>query len=202
MKIITVDREFGSGGRELGKRLADALNIPCYDQEIIDEVAKLHGLDPIHVEHISESDIRAVYPITIGRRFATIPTVEKDKIKILVTQQEVIKKLAGEGDCVVIGRCADVILQELYPFNLFVYANEQSKLERCMEREKNGQTSREILARMKKIDRERASFRELLADSKWGNKEVYHLCVDTSEKEIKTLIPGLVAYIRCWYQEP
>lgn len=201
MKIITVDREFGSGGRELGKRLADALKIPCYDQEIIDEVAKLHGLDPNHVEHISESDIRAVYPITIGRRFAMMPTMEKDRIKILVTQQEVIRKLAEAGSCVVIGRCADIILQDLCPFNLFVYANEQSKLSRCMEREKNGQNSREILARMKKIDRERASHRELLANSKWGNKEVYHLCVDTSEREIKTLIPGLVEYIRCWYQE-
>lgn len=201
MKIITVDREFGSGGRELGKRLADALNIPCYDQEIIDEVAKLHGLDPIHVEHISESDIRAVYPITIGRRFAMMPTMEKDRIKILVTQQDVIRKLAEEGSCVVIGRCADVILRDLCPFNLFVYANEQSKLACCMEREKNGKNSREILARMKKIDRERASHRELLANSRWGNKKAYHLCVDTSEKEIKTLIPGLVEYIRCWYQE-
>lgn len=56
MAIITVEREFGSGGRELGKRLADALEIPCYDQEIINEVAKQKGLDPAHVERISEAD--------------------------------------------------------------------------------------------------------------------------------------------------
>ena len=73
--IITIGREFGSGGRELGKRLADALHISCYDQEIVDEVAKLHGLDPGHVERISEADIRAAYSITIGRRFSVPPIV-------------------------------------------------------------------------------------------------------------------------------
>ena len=92
MRIITIGREFGSGGRELGKRLADTLNVPCYDQEIIEEVARLHGLEPEQIEHISKADFRAVYPITIGRRFASPPLVTRQTVKILVSQQEVIKK--------------------------------------------------------------------------------------------------------------
>ena len=69
MKIITVSREFGSGGRELGKRLADALGVPCYDHEIIERVAEKHGFDQNYVSHISEKDIRVFYPSTVGNRF-------------------------------------------------------------------------------------------------------------------------------------
>ena len=97
MRIITIGREFGSGGRELGKRLADTLNVPCYDQEIIEEVARLHGLEPEQIEHISKADFRAVYPITIGRRFASPPLVTRLRVKILVSQLEFINKTRPAG---------------------------------------------------------------------------------------------------------
>ena len=69
-KIITISREFGSGGRELGKRLAEALGVPCYDYQIIEMVAEKQGLDKDYVENASERDIRAFYPTTIGVRFS------------------------------------------------------------------------------------------------------------------------------------
>lgn len=199
MKIITIDREFGSGGRELGKRLADALGISCYDQEIIEEVAKLHGLDPAHVERISEADINTVYPMTIGRRFYNPHISVKDDIKILVSQQEVMKSLAMRGDCVIVGRCADVILREDSPMNLFVYANQQSRLKRCLERAREGENEQMILRQMRRIDRDRAQFRELLADSAWGKPSTYHLCINTSDREIKSLIPAIAEYTKCWF---
>lgn len=68
MKIITISREFGSGGRELGKRLADALGIPCYDHEIMDMVAEKHGFDKNYISHVSEKDIRVFYPSTVAHR--------------------------------------------------------------------------------------------------------------------------------------
>ena len=68
--IITVSREFGSGGRELGKRLSEALHIPCYDNEIIAMISDEQGLDPDYVARVSESGLRAEYPLTIGRRFS------------------------------------------------------------------------------------------------------------------------------------
>ena len=201
MRIITIDREFGSGGRELGKRLADALQIPCYDQEIIEGVAKLHGLEPEHVEHISEADVRTVYPMTIGKRFMMYPTKTKDSIQVLVSQQNVIRTLAADGDCVIVGRCADVILRDLNPMNLFVYGSQESRLLRCMQRIKEKENERDILHMMRKIDRDRAACRELLTDSKWGQKETYHLCINTSDKTIKQLIPALVSYVDCWFEE-
>lgn len=199
MKIITIEREFGSGGRELGKRLADALGVPCYDQEIIDEVARLHGLDPAHVERISESDVRTVYPVTIGRRFSVPNVQSRANMKILVSQQEVIKSLARQGDCVVVGHCADVVLRDLSPMNLFVYANQDSKLARCLQRAKEGEDQHTILRQMRQIDRNRAGYRDLLSDVPWGWAKTYHLCLDTSNHEIKTLIPALAEYVKCWF---
>lgn len=199
MRIITIGREFGSGGRELGKRLADTLHIPCYDRQIIEEVAKLHGLAPDHVERISEADIRTIYPMTIGRRFYAAPMINEDRVKIAVSQQEVIKKLARQGDCVIVGRCADIILRDMHPLNLFVYADEDSKVARCLERAENGETRKMILQQMRKIDRDRAAFHELLTDKKWGEKETYHLCINTSGKEIKQLIHALAEYARHWF---
>ncbi len=148
MKIITISREFGSGGRELGKRLADELGIPCYDHQIIENFAK-------------------------------------------------------QGDCVIVGRCADVILKDYHPLNLFVYADKEAKIERCLRRAPAGEklTRGDIERRMRQIDRGRAQYREMYADSKWGAKETYHLCISTTEKYIKEIIPGLAAYVRCWFSE-
>lgn len=131
MKIITISREFGSGGRELGKRLSDALGIPCYDHEIIDMVAEKHGLDKNYVAHVSEKDIRIFYPSTIGHRFLTNQSALQQPVKIAVAQQEMMRQLASQGDCVIVGRCADVLCREMNPFNIFVYADRLSKLQRC-----------------------------------------------------------------------
>lgn len=199
MKIVTIEREFGSGGRELGKRLADALEVPCYDQEIIEEVARLHGLDPAHVERISERDVRTIYPTTIGRRFSIPHAHTTNNVKILVSQQEVIKSLAKRGDCVVVGHCADVVLRELSPMNLFVYADQQSKLARCLQRAKEGENPQTILRQMRQVNRERTAYRALLTDTPWGNVATYHLCINTSGREIKTLIPALSEYVKCWF---
>lgn len=127
MRIITISREFGSGGRELGKRLSDALGIPCYDHEIIDMVAEKHGLDKNYVSHISEKDIRVFYPSTIGHRF--------------LTNQSALQQPVTE----------------------------------C------------------------AAYRELFTEDKWGRKECYHLCINTSGKEIKNLVPAVAAYANAWF---
>lgn len=207
MKIITISREFGSGGRELGKRLSDALNVPCYDDEIIELIAERQGLAKEYVARMSERDMRNLYPSTIGRRFTGFPfhaqAITQQIIQITAEQHNVIRELAGKGNCVVVGRCADVILHTLNPLNLFVYASQESKLARCKSRatEDEHYTDREIVQMMRRIDKERAAYREVIADSEWGHKETYHLCINTSDKEIKKLIPGLTAYVKCWFGE-
>lgn len=203
MRIITVSREFGSGGRELGKRLADALGVPCYDHEIIDMVAEQNGFDKDHVANVSERDIRIFYPTTIAHRLITTHPVAQQSVKIVVAEHELIKELASKGDCVIIGRCADVVLRDFKPMNIFVYADRHSKLLRCAERASENEhfSEKEMLRRMKRIDRDRAAYRGLFTEDEWGKKESYDLCINTSDRNIKTLIPGIAEYIKCWFQE-
>ncbi len=197
--IITIGREFGSGGREMGKRLADALGIPCYDKEIINEVAKLHNISPERVDKITQSDIMTVYPGTIGRTFSSHIYYNDSAIKVMSSQYDVIKRLASEGDAVFVGRNADVVLKEYNTFNIFVYADSESKLKRCMARSEGGETEKEILKAMKKINKDRASNRRLMTDDAWGKKESYHLCIDTSGRQIKALVPFVAEYIKAWF---
>ena len=203
MRIITISREFGSGGRELGKRLADELGIPCYDHEIIDMVAEQHGFDKNYVAHISEKDIRMFYPSTIGHRFMASRSVMHQPVKITLAQHEIIKQLAQQGDCVIVGRCADVVCREMKPFNIFVYADRVSKLARCEERANENEhfSEKEMLRIMKQIDKERAAYRELFTEEDWGRKESYHLCINTSGKEIKMLIPAIAEYVKIWFDQ-
>lgn len=203
MKIITISREFGSGGRELGKRLADTLGVPCYDHEIIEMVAERYGFDKNHVAHVSEKYIRVFYHSTIAHRLVTPHPVAQQSISITVAEHTLIKELAQQGDCVIVGRCADVICREMHPFNIFVYADKLSKLARCEERaDKNEHLSEKNLFRkMKQIDKERAAYRALFTEEDWGRKESYHLCVNTSGKEIKTLVPAIAEYAKLWFAQ-
>lgn len=203
-RIITISREFGSGGRELGKRLAKALGIPCYDHEIIEMIAKENGFNEDYVANVGEKSIEAAYPLTIGHRFGMQPfQIMEQPIRVAVAQRQIIENFAKQGDCVIVGRCADVILKDYHPLNLFVYADKEAKIERCLRRAPAGEklTRGDIERRMRQIDRGRAQYREMYADSKWGAKETYHLCISTTEKYIKEIIPGLAAYVRCWFGE-
>lgn len=203
MKVITISREFGSGGRELGKRLAEYVGVPCYDHEIIDKVAETYGYDKNYVSHFSEKDIRVFYPATIGHRFMPSTQTEQQSVKVTLAQHEIIKQLAAQGDCVIVGRCADIVCREQKPLNIFVYADKLSKLKRCQERASENEqfSEKEMLKKMKKIDKERASYRSLFTEENWGRKESYHLCVNTSGKEIKTLVPALGEYAKLWFEQ-
>lgn len=199
--IITISREFGSGGRELGKRLSEALGIPCYDHEIIQMIAKEHGFDENFVAHLSEKSLQASYPPTIGHRLSATPhAMTKQAIKVVVEQRKIIEGFAKQGDCVIVGRCADVILADYHPLNIFVYADKAAKLQRCIDRAPQGENLAvpELERKMRSIDKQRAQHRELYTTTKWGAKENYHLCVNTSGKEIKTLIPAIVQYVKAW----
>lgn len=201
--VITVEREFGSGGRELGKRLSDVLSIPCYDDEIIEMVTKEHGFNPDYVARMLDGRLQTAYPLTIGRRFSVPHTMMDQSISIAVTQRKIIEHLAQQSDCVIVGRCADTILAHLHPLRIFVYADRTSKLRRCQQRAGEGEqlSPSEMERKMKQIDKNRIRQHEIVADIPWGAKEGYDLCVNTSGKEIKDLIPALAQYVRCWFAE-
>lgn len=103
----------------------------------------------------------------------------------------------------IVGRCADVILYDMNPMNLFVYADQQSKLMRCTKRapEDEDLSAAEMIRKMHRVDKDRAAYRGLFTDTRWGRKEAYHLCINTSGKETKSLIPALAAYVSCWFDK-
>ena len=197
MSIITISREFGSGGRELGKRLAGALGIPCYDSQIIEMVAQKENLDKNYVASRSENEIKMFYPSTIARGFSRYNYAMLQSVQIMASEQELILKLAEEGDCVIVGRAADIILAHKKPFRIFVCADEQSKLERCRARAEEDEklSDKDILRKCREIDKRRAAHRKMFTEKVWGYAAGYDLCINTSGKEIKELIDPIVAYI-------
>ena len=203
MKIITVSREFGSGGRELGKRLADHLGFDYYDSEIIDYVAKNSGLSADYTEKLLENHGWKNIPVTFRGTIGSSSYLQSGKVRLLLEQKKVIENIASLGqDFVIVGRNADVLLREYHPFNIFVCADTEAKLRRCKERadEKEMLTEKELLRKMKEIDKSRTQTREILSGSAWGARENYHLTLNTSDWEIKALVPAVADFANLWFE--
>jgi len=203
MKIITVSREFGSGGRELGKRLADNLGFDYYDSEIITLLAKNKGMDENYVEKaLTAGSLRGI-PLHFGRSFSSGVAQQQSHTGLLIEQKRVIESIAAQGrDFVIVGRNADMILSEYCPFNIFVCADMESKLGRCQERSDEGEkySKREMEKKIRAIDKSRAHTRELMGGPQWGSRTAYHLTVNTSGCSIKALTPAVAAYFCAWYE--
>ena len=203
MKIITISREFGSGGRELGKRLADRLGFDYYDSEIISAVAKNSGLNANYVETQLDDHGWQKFPVTFRGTIGSSAYMQANKVQLLIEQKKVIEEIASLGkDCVIVGRNADVLLRDYHPFKIFVCAETEAKLRRCRERasEKESFTDKELLRQMKEIDKSRARTREILSGSAWGDRASYHLTVNTSDWSIKALVPAVADFANLWFE--
>jgi len=204
MKLITISREFGSGGRELGKRLADILGFDYYDSEIIYAVAQKSGFDEHYVENVLDNHGWQKFPVTFGGTLNSYPYMYSIKIDLLLEQKKVIDEIAAlDKDCVIVGRNADVLLSEHSPFSIFVCADTDSKLKRCMDRAPEGEklTEKELLKKMKQIDKQRAQTRAILSGSEWGQRSAYNLTVNTTGWNIKELAPAVAEYARRWFEQ-
>ena len=131
-KIITIGREFGSGGRELGRRLAEELGIAYYDREIIAEIAKRTELSEQYVQQIVEHRPLNLMPITIGHSICPVPHPLMEQNQEIYRQQaQILTEMSQKSDCVLVGRCAAYILKDKNPLKIFVYADMASKIARC-----------------------------------------------------------------------
>lgn len=199
-KIITISREFGSGGREVGKRLAEKLGFAYYDSEIVKLLTKETGLSEKYIENISERGIYP-YPFNFGKTFYMLNFVQSMQSDVLVKQTKIIKEIAKKGNCVIVGRGADVILKDYNTMNIFVYADMEFKIKRCLEKSKEDEnfSLNELKQKIKQVDKNRKKFHNLLSDDSWGNKENYDLCINTSNIKIKDIIDPLSSYIDKWF---
>ena len=202
MRIITISREFGSGGRELGKRLAGLLGYDYYDREIITAIANQNGLDESYVEMTLEKQDWQAMPLTFGRSFAGINGIQQMQTNLLVSQKRVIEEIAKVGkDCVIVGRNADVLLADKKPFRIFVCAGMDAKIRRCIERASEGEdiSRKEVKQNIRRIDKSRAKTREILGGGKWGDGSAYHLIVNTEGWDMEELALAVAGFIFRWY---
>lgn len=189
-KIITVGREFGSGGRELGRRMAELLGYAYYDYEIISEIAKRTELSEEYVQRIIEKRPVPFFPITTARSFAVADDyATRQSIQVYEQQKRIIEEMANNSNSVFVGRCADYILQDKKPFRVFVCAELESKIERCKRNASTGEklSDKEIRKNIAKIDRNRAQYYEFYTSRIWGDKLNYDLCINTTNLNIERL---------------
>ena len=190
--IITIGREFGSGGRELGRRLAEELGIEYYDREIITEIAKHTELSETYISEVIDGKHHALYPITIGHSISLADNYALLQMQeVFTAQNKIICDLADKSDCVIVGRCADYILREKSPYKIFVYADMDSRIKRCLERETELEdyTERQMKKRIKRIDRNRAHYYSFYTGQRWADKSNYDMCINTTNTVIKDIVP-------------
>ncbi len=175
-RVIAISREFGSGGRTIGKEVAAKLGIPCYDSEIIEKISAETGFAKEYVEQYGEYAISDnLYNNALaGRTY----NGQSDADKLWLAQTEVITKLAEQGPCVIVGRCADYILRETADcLSVFIHASDEKRAERIVS--VYGQREEAPAQRLRDKDKKRKAYYELYTGTAWGEADNYALCLDS-----------------------
>ncbi|MBO7344649.1 MAG: cytidylate kinase-like family protein [Clostridia bacterium] len=202
MNIITISREFGSGGRELGRQIAEILDYDYYDREIIATIAERHDLDENYVEHALTNHIWHTIPLTYAHSFATPIIMQTPHVELLQEQRKVIEEIAKSSkNFVIVGRNADVLLRKFNPFNIFVCADMPSKIARCKARAEGVElnfTDKDFMQKIKNVDKNRERTRAIIADGTWGNRHSYHLIVNTTDWDLNQLAISVSDMAKRW----
>ena len=186
-KIITIGREFGSGGRELGRRLSEKLGYAYYDQEIITEIAKRTALSEEYVQQIIERKPITSFPIHVGHSFYPVTNpMFQQSLNVYAEQHKLLQEMAAKSDCIIVGRCADYILRDKADcLKVFIHADMKFRAERIVtvygEREQSPEE------RLRDKDKRRAAYHRFYTNMKWGHAQNYHLTLDS----------GVVGIDRC-----
>ena len=177
MRIITISREYGSGGRELGKLMAESLGYTFFDREIIENIALEQGENP-----------RAVMQQSI-------------KGGLLAQEKQILENIAKSGkDCVIVGRNADVFLSDYKPFSIFVCADLWTRIKWCREHHGEDASPEEFEKKIRQIDRSRSEERKAVTQKDWGDHASYNLTVNTSGWKLEELAPVVADYAIKWFE--
>ncbi len=184
LPVITISRQFGSGGHEVGEKLARQLDVPFYDKALIAMAAKQSGLSE---EVFANADEKAtsslLYSMVMGSYSfgARVPGINEMPIndKLFIIQSDIIKKAAADGPCVIIGRCADYILREHENcLNVFVHANKEDRIRRSVA--KKDCEERKAADFVTKKDKQRANYYNFYSNKRWDDLQNYDITIDTS----------------------
>lgn len=181
--VITIGREFGSGGREVGRILSETLGIKLYDKEILDLAAKNSGMSADILKDYDEKPTNSfLYSLSLGAYsfesvvsgVPNLPIVDK----VFAVQAQIIREIAAENSCVIVGRCAESVLKgNPHLLSVFIHADIEQRAQRVMEYENINHAK--ALDLIRKSDKKRASYHNYFADEKWGDARSYDLCIDS-----------------------
>ena len=197
--IITISRQYGSGGREIGKKLAEKRNIPFYDKELIAMAAKQSGFSE---EAFEKADERATNSLlyslmmgsySFGGRVTTFNEMPIND-KLYLIQSDIITKAAQAGPCVIVGRCANYILRDFKnTFNVFIYADKLSRMDRAVKC--YGIQADKAADFLTKKDKQRANYYNFYTNRRWNDPENYHLMLNSShfgiEESVELILEAL-----------
>lgn len=189
--VITISREYGSGGRAIGERLAKELGVPFYDKELIFMAAKESGLSE---EYIKKTEQMKSTSFLYGLYMSAQQLPMNDQI--FLVQSKIIRQVAQEGPCVIVGRCADYVLRDdpnVALVNLFVHAPLAARIRRESARTKT--TPAEAEKRIRQVDKERAAYYNFFSSKRWGDAQAYDLCVNTDGLEISDVAKLVLRYL-------
>ncbi len=182
--VITIARQYGSGGREIGERVAEKLGIPLYDRELITLSAKDSGFSEEVLNNVDEKAANSLlYTLAMGSGSYGMPGGFGYKMplndQLFVLQSDTIRKLAREKSCVIVGRAADYVLRDdPSRLSVFLYSDIASRKARVMQRHEL--TENKALDLINKTDRRRSNYYNYYTGGKWGKLDQYHLAVNTA----------------------
>ncbi|WP_409967501.1 cytidylate kinase-like family protein [Bengtsoniella intestinalis] len=183
---ITINRQFASGGREVGKRLADALDIAYYDKELLSAIAEKSGFSQNFVSEFDETSIKN-YVFTFGQTFTTYNN--SPITQLLNVQSEILQQIAKKESAVIMGRCANYILSDENPFKVFIYSSDMdARIKRCYDKvpqDVGVKSATKMKDDIQKVDKKRSMYYEYYTDQKWMDMSNYDLCIDTSTVGVK-----------------
>ena len=198
--IITIGRQYGSGGREIGEKVAAHFGIRFYDKELLTRAAKESGFcEEMLANHDERPTNSFLYNLVMdtysfgynASSFVDMPISQK----VFLAQFDTIKKIAGEGPCVIVGRCADYALSDWDNcLNLFIYADEKARVRRiCQKYELSESKARDMIL---KKDKQRQSYYNYYSSGKWGRAYSYDLCINSSVLGVEGTVKLICQYVQ------
>ena len=197
--VVTIGRQYGSAGREIGKMVAEYFDIPFFDKELLTRAAKESGFCEEMIQNHDERPTNSfLYNLVMdtysfgynNSSFVDMPISHK----VFLAQFDTIKKIADEGPCVIVGRCADYALADRNNVvDIFIYGNEECKVRRIMEKyELTENKARDMII---KKDKQRQSYYNYYSSKKWGRADSYDLCINSSVLGVDGTVKLIIQYI-------
>ena len=198
--VVTIGREFGSGGREIGESLAEKLGFTFYSERLATKASEATGIDEEFFRKVDEKQKKSFWYMfamsnllsdDLDTALGLLPTNEK----LFIEQTKVIEDLADKEDCVIVGRCSNYILKENpNTLHVFIYSNMHSKIRRIME--KQNMTEAQAKKHISKIEKERKDYYNYYTECKWGDKADYDICLDSSAFSKEEIVDILYTIIQ------